>query len=182
MTSFAPDANRLSYLFDLVQREAEDDISTLSETEQHEVQTIRALLDAIDAAWQAPELDRARVHALFIRKLAAEYPDHPWVQGSLVRTLGELVQVISNDLPALSPQNIAELTRDVTPIESLLDPALRTRLVGQALKRAAVPSPAISSFMLWLNRALADLVKPAQPSQQGLIFTRRQGKHRDGNK
>ena len=182
MTVFYSNADRLSYLFDLVQREAEDDITTLSASEQQEIDAIRALLDAIDAAWQAPELDRARVHALFIRKLAAEYPDHPWIQGSIVRTLGDLVQVISNDPPALPSQSIAELARDATPVESLLDPALRTRLVGQALKRAAVPAPAIGSFMLWLNRALADLVKPAQSSQQGLIFTRRQGKYRDGNK
>jgi hypothetical protein len=182
MTLFYPDADRLSYLFDLVQGETDEDITTLSAAEQQEIESLRALLDAIDAAWQAPELDRARVHALFIRKLAAEYPDHPWVRGSVVRTLGELVQVSTNDPPALPPQSIAELARDATPVESLLDPALRTRLVGQALKRAAVPAPAISSFMLWLNRMLADLVKPAQSSQQGLIFTRRQGKHRDGNK
>jgi hypothetical protein len=182
MTSFFPDANRLSYLFELVQGETQTDITTLSMADQEEIESIRALLDAIDAAWQAPELARARIHALFIRKLTAEYPDHPWVQGSLVRTLGELIQVISSDPPALSPQSIAELARDRTPVESLLDPAQRTRLVGQALKRAAVPTPAIGSFMIWLNRALADLVKPAQSSQQGLIFTRRQGKHGDDKK
>ncbi|HUY78025.1 MAG TPA: hypothetical protein VMV29_14725 [Ktedonobacterales bacterium] len=39
----------------------------------------QATLDAIDAAWVASPDATDRVRRLFLAKLAAKYPDHPWV-------------------------------------------------------------------------------------------------------
>lgn len=36
--------------------------------------------DAIDAAWEALPEARERIEELFYEKLAAAYPDHPWVK------------------------------------------------------------------------------------------------------
>jgi hypothetical protein len=38
------------------------------------------VIDAIDASWVAPPEMIARVDRLFKEKLAAEFPDHPWVR------------------------------------------------------------------------------------------------------
>ena len=64
----------------------------LSEEERVEVECLRTLFAAIDDAWQAPEAERQRVHALFQQKLETKYPGHPWVRTSTVRTLGELLR------------------------------------------------------------------------------------------
>jgi hypothetical protein len=39
----------------------------------------QATLDAIDAAWVAPPEAIERVRRKFLAKLAAKYPDHPWL-------------------------------------------------------------------------------------------------------
>jgi len=39
----------------------------------------QATLDAIDAAWVASPEAKDRVRQLFLAKLAARYPDHPWL-------------------------------------------------------------------------------------------------------
>jgi len=39
----------------------------------------QATLDAIDAAWVASPEAKDRMRRLFLAKLAAKYPDHPWL-------------------------------------------------------------------------------------------------------
>jgi hypothetical protein len=172
------DDNRLSHLFDLAQRATETDLTALSSADQHEVVSLRHLLELIDAAWQAPEAAVDRVDALFLRKLAAEDPQHPWIQGSVVHTLGELIRVSGAALESLPEPVYAQLAQDPTPVEQLLDPETRSRAAGLAAQRAAMPRALISDFVLWLNRLVANLVRPTEPAQRGLVFTRRQGHRR----
>lgn len=172
------DPDRVSYLFDVAHREAGAEIMELSAEERAELSQIRALLDVIDASWQAPTLERDRVRTLFLQKLAAKTPDHPWVRGNIVRTLGDLIQASTDDVPTLPSASYAELEKDATPVEALLDPVQRTVAVGQALRRAAVPQTIVGEFVLWLNRVLAELVPQSGAMSSGLIFTRRQGGRR----
>lgn len=37
-------------------------------------------LDAIDRAWQVSDEERQRVYTLFLQKLEAKHPGHPWTQ------------------------------------------------------------------------------------------------------
>lgn len=182
MTWPQADADRLSHLFDLAQRATEADLAALSSTDQQEVVSLRHLLELIDAAWQAPETAIDRVDALFLRKLAAEDPQHPWVQGSVVHTLGELIRASGVVLESLPEPVYAQLTQDPTPVEQLLEPETRSRAAGLAAQRAAIPRALISDFVLWLNRLVANLVRPTGPAQQGLVFPRRQGHRRKGPK
>lgn len=182
MTWLQADADRLSHLFDLAQRATEADLTALSHTDQQEVASLRHLLELIDTAWQAPEAAVDRVDALFLRKLAAEDPQHPWIQGSVVHTLGELIRA-SGTAPESLPEPVyAQLAQDPTPLEQLLEPETRSRAAGLAAQRAAMPRALISDFVPWLNRLVANLVQPAGPAQQGLIFPRRQGHRQRGSK
>ncbi|MDP9310493.1 MAG: hypothetical protein M3R24_06330 [Chloroflexota bacterium] len=174
--------DRLSALFDIAQRGTAADLARLSVADQREVMSLRHLLERIDGAWFAPESAVDRVDALFLRKLAAEEPHHPWVQGSIVHTLGELIQA-SGDPPASLPEPVyAQLAQDPTPVEQLLASETRTRAAGMAAQRAAVPHVVISDFILWINRLVASLVPPAGPQQQGLVFPRHQAQRRKGPK
>ena len=176
MTWPEADANRLSHLFDVAQRATETDLAMLSPDDQQEVESLRRLLELIDASWEAPDAVINRVHTLFLRKLAAEDPQHPWVQGSVVHTLGELIQA-SDDPPSSLPEPVyAQLVQDSTPVEELLNPETRSRAAGLAAQRAAMPRSLISDFVPWINRLVANLIPPATPVQQGLIFPRRQGR------
>lgn len=182
MTWLQADADRLSHLFDLAQQLTEMDLAALPDTDQQEVVVLRHLLDAIDAAWHASDASVERVNTLFLRKLAAKDPEHPWVQGSVVHTLGELIQV-SSDKPSSLPDTIyAQLAQDTTPVEAFLDPAMRTRAAGQAAQRAGIPRTLISDFIIWINRLVATLVQPTGSAQKGLIFPRRQGQRQRGPK
>lgn len=182
MTWFQTDADRLSHLFDLAQQFTEADLAALPDTDQQEVVLLCHLLDAIDVAWQASDASVERVNALFLRKLAAKDPEHPWVQGSIVHTLGELIQA-SSDKPLSLPDTIyAQLAQDTTPVEAFIDPEMRTRAAGQAAQRAGLPRTLISDFIAWINRLVANLVKPTGSTQQGLIFPRRQGQRQRGPK
>jgi hypothetical protein len=182
MTWPEADADRLSHLFDLAQHASEADLATLSSADQQEVASLRHLLELIDAAWQAPEAAVDRVDALFLRKLAAEDPQHPWVQGSVVYTLGELIRASGAALESLPESVYTQLAQDSTPIEQLLEPETRSLAAGLAAQRAAIPRALISDFVLWLNRLVANLVRPAGPAQQGLVFPRRQGHRKRGSR
>lgn len=182
MTWLQADADRLSHLFDLAQRATEADLIALSATDRQEVVLLRDLLELIDAAWYAPQAAVDRVDALFLRKLAAEEPLHPWVQGSVVHTLGELIRA-SGTAPESLPEPVyAQLAQDPTPLEQLLQPETRSRAAGLAAQRAAMPHALISVFVPWLNRLIANLVQPTGSAQQGLIFPRRQGHRQRGSK
>jgi hypothetical protein len=182
MTWLQADADRLSHLFDLAQRATETDLAALSSADQQEVVVLRHLLELIDAAWQAPEAAVDRVDALFLRKLAAEDPQHPWVQGSIVHTLGELIRVSGRVLESLPEPVYVQLIQDPTPVEQFLEPETRSRAAGLAAQRAALPRALISDFILWLNQLVANLVQPTGPTHQGLVFTRRQSYRRRGSK
>lgn len=150
----------------------------LSETERAEVERLMVLFAAIDHAWQTPEVQRQRVHNLFLQKLEAKHPGHPWAQTGTVRTLGELLQFNRDGAPALPAETLAKLEDDPTPVEILLDPAQRTAIVGRAVQRAALPTTLIKEFMSWVNRALAQLSNEPGSGAQGFAFTRIQNKQK----
>lgn len=181
MTWPQADVDRLSHLFYLAQRATEADLAALSPTDRQEVASLRDLLNIIDAAWHVPQNAVDRVDALFLRKLAAEEPLHPWVQGSVVHTLGELIRASGTSLESLPEPVYAQLAQDPTPLEQLLEPETRSRAAGLAAQRAAMPRALISDFVPWLNRLVANLVQPAGSAQQGLIFPRRQGRRQGGS-
>lgn len=148
----------------------------LSEAERMEVERLTMLFAAIDNAWQAPETQRQRVHNLFLQKLEAKYPGHPWARTSTVRTLGELLQSNRDEVPALPAETLAKLENDPTPVEILLDPAKRTAVVSRAVQQAALPTTLIKEFMRWLNRSLAQLSREPGSGAQEFVFTRTQNK------
>ena len=55
---------------------------TVAQPKVVKVSQARKLLDCIDANWVADPKDLARGRALFLAKLAAREPDHPWVRQS----------------------------------------------------------------------------------------------------
>ena len=175
MLSSESEADRLSQLFDLAHDETIAAGVDLSTGEREELARIRELLDLIDASWQVTDVEQDRVRSLFLQKLAERQPDHPWVRSSTVSTLGELVRASYEDAPSLPSASYELLAVDPTPIEALVDPTRRTIIVGQAVRRAAVPQTLIGELMLWLNRSIAGLVPRPGHVQPGLLFTRRQG-------
>ncbi len=169
--------DRFSQLLEMVLSPGRPEIPEgLSEEERMEVERLRALFAAIDDAWQAPAVQRQRVHALFLQKLEAKYPGHSWVRTSTVRTLGELLRFDRDAAPALPAETLAKLESDPTPVETLLDPARRTAVVGHVVQQVALPNGLIREFMRWLNQALAQL-SPGSGTQ-GLLFTRTQNKQK----
>ena len=177
--SVNPNLNRSSYLFDLASHDSLSLPADLTEAEEMEVQRIRTVLNTIDAAWQTSNHKRQRVRSLFLQKLAAQNPNHPWVRDNMVYTLGQLVGISSQDVPDLPSASRQQLMNDLTPIESLIDPKKRTKVVGIAIKRAEVPFALIGELMLWLNKKLTELISPANSTTKGLIFTRRQERSRE---
>jgi len=150
----------------------------LSEEGRVEVERLRTLFAAIDDAWQAPEPQRQRVHELFLQKLETKHPGHPWVRTSTVRTLGELLRFDRDAAPALPAETLAKLESDPTPVETLLDPARRTAVVGLVVQQVALPKSLIREFLRWLNQALAQLLPSPGSGTQGLLFTRTQNKQK----
>lgn len=149
-----------------------------SEEERMELERLRALFAAIDDAWQAPVAERQRVHTLFLQKLEAKHPGHPWLRTGTVRTLGELLRVDRDAAPALPSETLAKLESDPTPVETLLDPARRTAAVGRVLQQVALPKSLIREFMHWLNQALAQLSPSPGSGTEGLLFTRTQNRQK----
>lgn len=174
MTEPTIDPNRYTDLFDLARRGHEAELSDVSAAERREVAQLRALLDLIDASWQAMETQQERVRRLFLAKLAANQPERRWFRAGVVQTLGDLVEMGGEDLPALPAPAINSLRADATPLATLLDPTQRTAAIGQAIHMAAVPLPLVGEFLLWLNRVVAELVPQPGATARGLLFTRRQ--------
>jgi hypothetical protein len=175
---------RTSRLLDLA-RTADptaDALAALSAVERAELADIRGLLDLIDASWHSAPAERERVQALFLQQLAADDPDHPWVRRATVpvRTLGELVRAGGDEMPPLPADAYNQLVADETPVDALLDPAGRTAVVGEAVRRAAVPPSAIGELLLWLNRSLGKLLPRGSSASSGpaagFLFAREQGR------
>ncbi len=179
MMSVNENLNRFSDLFDLASQDSIPLPAGLTEAEKVEIEYIRAVLNTIDAAWQISETKRQRVRSLFLQKIAVQNPNHPWVRDNMVHTLGQLVERSSEDAPNLPTASRQQLMSDSTPIELLIDPKKRTKVAGQAARRAEIPLTLIGEFMLWLNGVLADLISPPTSQTKGLIFTRRQGRQRE---
>jgi hypothetical protein len=167
--------DRFSHLFDLASGNLEEPETTLSDSERQEVRRIRALLDAIDIAWETTPSELDEIRARFLEKLAVREPDHPWVSQSTVRTLGDLVRASAEDLPSLPTEVYAGLLRDATPLEDLMNPVQRTRMVGQAVRSAQMPQELVREFMLWVNRTMTALFPLRGASQPRYVFTRKQG-------
>lgn len=176
MTLFNSDPEKFTYLFDLAGQQIKETPPDLSQEEKSELKELELLLDRIDTSWQVIEPLQDRVQELFIQKLAAKNPNHPLLRRSIVETLGELVKFGSDEIPNIPLESYNELSLDATPIKTLLDNNKRTMIIGQVLKRASVPSNAVGDFMLWLNRALSELIAPPGQNNKGMIFTRKQKK------
>lgn len=180
-TPFPDDDGRLSDLFELACRHAPQAAGAVPPPEPHaELAAVQRLLDMVDAAWETvpSELDHAR--ALFLQKLAAKQPDHPWVRSSTVETLGELYRISRDELPALPDESSERLARDATSVGDLLDTGVRSKLLGLALRSASVPQRAMGDLVLGLNRMLSALAPLSRGPQRQFVFTRRQrGKRGD---
>lgn len=163
---------RLSRLLDLAYEDASGAIVPAEDSE--ELHELVVLLQQIDAAWTPDVEVNTRVRALFLQRLAAKDPAHPWVRASTVHTLGELIAGGGEDIPAIPAASYTRLVTDTTPVESLLDRQQRTKVVGQALRNAAVPPALIGDFLLWFNRLVITLIPQPGPETRGFLFTRRQ--------
>jgi hypothetical protein len=175
MTSPKIDSDRLSFLFDLACGASDAPQGELPEEEQQELERMRVLLDSIDAAWHVSQARLDHIHTLFLRKLATEFPDHPWVRMSTVHTLGQLLHLSHDDAPALPPDTFEQLLTDATPVETLLDPSERKPAIREAVRRAHVPQSTIGELLLWINRAVVQLVPQPNAGAKHLLFMRRQG-------
>ncbi len=184
MTTFNLDDERFDQIFQLAMNSdlpaSDAAISELSDEEREELDAVRDVLTMIDTSWHASNEDVDKVYSLFLQKLAAEEPNHPWIVNKLVHTLGELVRVGQDELPALPEASRSEILRDDTPLETLLDPQRRTAAFGLSLRRAQVPPQFIGDFQMWLNRAMSALYPTPKNIQQGLIYTRKQRPRRAG--
>ena len=84
------------------------------------------------------------------------------------------VLIVTEYLPY--QQKFWQSWRVIRPLETLLDPAKRTAIVGRAVQQAALPIGLIREFMRWLNHALAQLSPSSGAGTQGFLFTRTQNK------
>ncbi len=167
------DPERFSLLYDLATSDTDTLDIDLSPDEHVVFLRIQRLTDLIDEAWQIPEDQTARMQRALLEQIAIQFPDHPWLRGNLVQTLGDLVQEAGDDLPALPPASYEKLAADATPVEALTDPRKRVPILGQAIDRAALPESFIPAFVFWVNRTFRDLVQPT--NSPGLVHARRQG-------
>lgn len=168
---------RLSHLFTLAIAQHKGrsiDLSGLTDEDDTILKRVVLLLQTIDAAWQSAPSELARGRALFLKKLAAEDPDHRWVRQNEVATLGDLFRESRDQFPSL-PQAAAEaLSRDSTPIGHLLDVSGRTEVLGKALRSAAVPAQSIRDLVKGVTRILGAVSSIPRPQGQGFVYARTQ--------
>jgi len=150
----------------------------LSSEDEAELGVIINLLDLIDLSWSAPESELDRIQSRFLRKLAERQPSHPWVVENTIRTLGELIDAFPEVSP-LPADSYEALRSDTTPLGALQDKRNRIATIAQALKRAMVPQELTGKVVLWLNRLLAAIEPLPGSPQQGLLFTRKQGRNKN---
>jgi hypothetical protein len=180
---FKSDEGRLSELFEIAcqMRNGIKTNMNLLPDENTELTTILHLLDAIDDSWENVPTEIDNVQALFLQKLAVQEPDHPWVLNSTVQTLGELYRISLNELPVLPDDSSQRLAKDPTLVRDLFDTSMRSKLLGLALRSAAVPQKKMGEMVLGINRMLSALAPLSKGSQQNFVFTRRQkGRSKNG--
>ena len=184
MVTFNVDPERFDFIFQLAMNgdvtPPDTASAQLSAQEREELEAVREVLAMIDTSWHATNEEIDKVYSLFLQKLAAEDPNHPWIVDKVVHTLGELVRVNQEELPPLPEPSRSEMLRDDTPIEALLDPQRRTAAFGLSLRRAQVPTKLIGDFQMWLNRTMSALSPSPKNIPQGLIYTRKQRPRRAG--
>lgn len=171
------DEDRLSQLFTLAiaqHKSRSVDLSRLSAEDEAILSEILRLLQAIDASWESAPSELARGRAIFLKKLAAEEPNHPWVRQNEVATLGDLFRESQEEFPLLPQAAVATLSKDPTPIENLLDVSQRTEVLGKALKTAAVPTKSIRDLVMGINRILGAVSAISRPHGQSFVYARRQ--------
>ena len=150
------------------------ELNELTTEENAVFKQIVFLLQTIDASWQPAPVELARGRALFLKKLADEEPNHPWVQQNAVATLGDLFRENCDELPSLPAAAAEALARDATPIGKLLDLPTRTEVLGQALKAAAVPTQSIRALVMGMTRVLAAVAPISRPQGSGFVYARTQ--------
>lgn len=171
------DQERLSQLFTLAITQHKGrvvDLSELTAEDSAILKQIVFLLQAIDSSWESAPAELARGRALFLKKLAAEEPDHPWVRRNEVATLGDLFRESRDEFPSLSQATADALSQDRTPIENLLDVSSRTELLGKALRSAAVPAQSIRDLVMGVTRILGGVASISRPQGQGFVYARSQ--------
>jgi hypothetical protein len=179
-----PDLDRFNYLFELALKDelesGSEEIAGLSSEDKSEFEQIKYVFYLIDANWLITADQQDKVRTLFLQELAADNPNHPWVQEKVVHTLGDLVRVCADEALPLRGTSYESISKDETPIEALLDSQRRKLAVTQALRKAKVPVSLMGDVLMWLNRALGALSPAPKTIPQGLLFTRRQGSGRGG--
>ena len=171
------DQERLSQLFTLAIAQHKGKVADLSELTAEDktiLDQIVFLLQAIDSSWEAAPAELARARALFLKKLAAEEADHPWVRQNEVATLGDLFRESRDEFPSLPPAAADALSQDPTPIAKLLDVSSRTELLGKALRSAAVPAQSIRDLVMGVTRMLGGVASISRSQGQGFVYARSQ--------
>lgn len=165
--------DQFTRLFDLAHDPEAAAVAGLSPEEQAELERIRETLHYVDMHWHVSAATHSRIQQRFFEELAANQPDHPWLQLRPITTIGDLIRTSNEDAPPVSDESYSRLAADTTPLAQIVDPAQRVTLIARITHRAKLPKADISKFMLWLNRVLADLI-PSGSAQQIQAFRRRQ--------
>lgn len=165
--------DQFTRLFDLAHDPEAAAIAALSQEERDELERIRETLQFVDMHWRISPETHSRIQKLFFQELAAEQPNHPWLQLRPITTLGELIETSIDDRPPISDESYFKLKEDTTLLSQIVDPSQRTNFIARVVHRTKLPQADIRGFTLWLNRVMADLVPGANP-QHIPAFTRRQ--------
>lgn len=177
------DADHFDYLFEIASRDylSPEQIASLDEADKEQIDGIRSVLSHVNAQLPVTTEDLEDIDAAFLKLLAEEEPDHPWVSAALqldtdeveLKTVGDMVRLVNENSPAEVPQNALDfLFRSPRPISDLVDTARRPTVLGPLFKEAGIPPLQIPAMCQWVNVGMNSLAA----GQNGVFVGRRQRK------
>ena len=150
------DVDLTSELFELAVKKRHGDMQVVIPPERlEEFDWISHLLDVVDSQWEVSPAEERSLMSAFARRVHDELGE-VWDEVRPVATLGDLVAVRQDGLPAFSEVTLRQLREDQTPISCLKDPSTTAMAAGKAMRRAGVPKTFISEFLRWMRRVLDD--------------------------
>jgi hypothetical protein len=153
-----------SELFELAVKKRHGDGRIVIPPERlEEFDWISYLLDVVDSQWEVSPADERSVRSAFIERVRDELGE-VWDEVRPVATLGDLVAIRQDGLPAFSEDTLKQLCADPTPISCLKDPSTLTVAAAQAMRRAGVPKTFISDFLRWMRRVLQETTAASEAS------------------
>ena len=150
------DVDLTSELFELAVKKRHGDVQVVIPPERfEEFDWICHLLDVVDSQWEVSPAEERSVMAAFVQRVQDELGE-VWNEVRPVATLGDLVAIRRDGLPAFSEDTLRQLCADTTPISCLKDPSTVTMAAGKAMRRAGVPKTFINDFLRWMRRVLQE--------------------------